>query len=113
MTELLEHLKHGPFDPSKRRRAKRRRARHNTEATTAATPSQENNNDAEPKRQKLVLLNKKQVLAKIPVSPPTLWAWVRAGKFPEPRAFGPNKSLWFEHEVDAAMMALPIRKYKP
>jgi prophage regulatory protein len=61
----------------------------------------------------LVFLSKAQVLKKVPVTPPTLWAWVRAGKFPKPRGLGPNKTVWVEAEVDAWMQAQPTRNYKP
>jgi prophage regulatory protein len=61
----------------------------------------------------LVFLSKAQVLKKVPVTAPTLWAWVRAGKFPKPRGLGPNKTVWVEAEVDAWMQAQPTREYKP
>jgi prophage regulatory protein len=61
----------------------------------------------------LVFLSKAQVLKKVPVTAPTLWAWVRAGKFPKPRGLGPNKTVWIEAEVDAWMQAQPTRQYKP
>jgi prophage regulatory protein len=59
-----------------------------------------------------VFLSKQQVLAKIPVTGPTLWAWVRAGKFPRPREISNNKTVWVAAEVDAWMKARPIRNYK-
>jgi prophage regulatory protein len=61
----------------------------------------------------LVFLSKQQVLAKIPITPPTLWSWVRAGKFPRPRAISPNKIVWVAGEVDEWMRARPLRTYKP
>ena len=61
----------------------------------------------------LVFLSKAQVLRKIPVTAPTLWAWVRQGKFPRPRAISDNKTVWIEAEVDAWMQARPHREYKP
>jgi prophage regulatory protein len=61
----------------------------------------------------LVFLDKKQVLRKVPVTAPTLWTWVRAGKFPRPREISPNKTVWLESEVDAWMQAQPTRNYKP
>jgi len=61
----------------------------------------------------LVLLSKAQVLRKVPITAPTLWAWVRAGKFPRPRAISPNKTCWIEAEVDAWIRARPLRTYKP
>lgn len=30
----------------------------------------------------------------IPVSPATLWRWVRSGKFPKPMKVGPNTTAW-------------------
>ena len=75
--------------------------------------SQATNNDAaaaEPPS--LVFLSKAQVLRKIPITAPTLWAWVRAGKFPRPRAIF-NKTVWVAAEVDAWMQARPHREYKP
>jgi prophage regulatory protein len=61
----------------------------------------------------LVFLSKTQVLKKVPVTAPTLWTWVRQGKFPKPRSISPNKTVWIEAEVDAWMQAQPVRNYKP
>ena len=76
--------------------------------------SQATNNDAaaaEPPS--LVFLSKAQVLRKIPITAPTLWAWVRAGKFPRPRAISPNKTVWIASEIDEWMRLRPLRTYKP
>ena len=70
------------------------------------------NNDATAEQPTLVFLSKAQVLKKIPVTAPTLWAWVRQGKFPRPRAIF-NKTVWVAAEVDAWMQARPHREYKP
>jgi prophage regulatory protein len=70
------------------------------------------NNDAAAEQPTLVFLSKAQVLKKIPVTAPTLWAWVRKGKFPRPRAIF-NKTVWVAAEVDAWMQARPHREYKP
>jgi predicted DNA-binding transcriptional regulator AlpA len=53
------------------------------------------------------------VLRKIPVTAPTLWDWVRKGKFPSPRVISENKVGWIETEIDAWMKARPLRQYKP
>jgi predicted DNA-binding transcriptional regulator AlpA len=80
-------------------------------APTAATaPNQPPVETAEPE---LVFLTKKQVLAKIPITAPTLWAWCRSGKFPRPREISLNKPVWLQSEVDAWMKARPLRQYKP
>ena len=73
--------------------------------------SQATNNDAAAEQPTLVFLSKTQVLKKIPVTAPTLWAWVRQGKFPRPRAIF-NKTVWVAAEVDAWMQARPHREYK-
>jgi prophage regulatory protein len=69
-------------------------------------------NDAAEAAPALVFLSKAQVLKKIPITAPTLWAWVRAGKFPRPRAISDNKTVWVEAEVDAWMQSRPLRTYK-
>ena len=71
------------------------------------------NNDAAAEQPALVFLSKAQVLRKIPITAPTLWAWVRAGQFPGPRAISPNKPVWVAAEVDEWMQARPHREYKP
>jgi len=71
------------------------------------------NNGIEAEPPSLVFLSKKQVLAKVPVTGPTLWSWVRAGKFPRPRVISQNKTCWLAHEVDQWMQARPLRTYKP
>jgi prophage regulatory protein len=71
------------------------------------------NNTLEAEHAPLVFLSKRQVLAKVPVTAPTLWAWTRQGKFPKPRALGPNRTVWIEAEVDEWMRSQPIRQYKP
>ena len=78
-------------------------------------PSRVQANAPEQKAQatELVFLSKAQVLKKIPITGPTLWAWVRAGKFPRPRAVSPNKTVWLAAEVDEWMLARPLRTYKP
>ena len=37
----------------------------------------------------------------IPVSPATLWRWVRSGKFPKPMKVGPNTTAWRVADVRA------------
>ena len=71
------------------------------------------NNDAAAEQPALVFLSKAQVLAKVPVTGPTLWSWVRQGKFPRPRAISPNKTVWVAAEVDEWMLRRPLRTYKP
>jgi predicted DNA-binding transcriptional regulator AlpA len=67
--------------------------------------------NAPPAREGAHLLSKRQVLTIINVSYPTLWSWMRQGKFPRSRVVG-GKSMWRSDEVDAWLGALPIRKLK-
>ena len=57
------------------------------------------------------LLSKAQVLARVPVTFPTLWAWMRKGKFPRARSIG-GKSVWIESEIEAWIATRPVRRLK-
>jgi predicted DNA-binding transcriptional regulator AlpA len=58
----------------------------------------------------LTFLSKKQVLARVPLSYPSLWKRMRLGSFPRPRVLG-GKNAWLESEVDAFLAGLPPREY--
>ena len=57
------------------------------------------------------LLDKSQICKIANVSYPTIWAWMRAGKFPRARIVG-GKSMWLTSEVAAWLAALPVRPLK-
>jgi predicted DNA-binding transcriptional regulator AlpA len=57
------------------------------------------------------LISKPQVLDRVGVTYPTLWAWMREGKFPRSRELG-GKAAWVEAEVEAWINALPTRRLK-
>lgn len=38
---------------------------------------------------------------KLPVSPATIWRWVREGHFPKPFKIGPATTVWDADQVDA------------
>jgi predicted DNA-binding transcriptional regulator AlpA len=38
---------------------------------------------------------------KLPVSPTTVWRWVREGRFPKPFKLGESVTVWDADEVDA------------
>lgn len=38
---------------------------------------------------------------KLPVSPATIWRWVRAGQFPQPFKLGPATTVWDADQVEA------------
>lgn len=62
----------------------------------------------------LRLLRKKEVLARIGVHPVTLWAWTRAGNFPQPVVLNPNCKnspvAWREEDVNAWIASRPHGK---
>jgi predicted DNA-binding transcriptional regulator AlpA len=41
----------------------------------------------------------------LPVSPATIWRWVRDGKFPKPIKLGASVTGWHADEVDAFVAA--------
>jgi predicted DNA-binding transcriptional regulator AlpA len=57
------------------------------------------------------LIDRREVLRRIPVSYPTIWHWMVAGTFPRSRNIG-GKSAWVEAEVDAWIENRPLRKLK-
>jgi predicted DNA-binding transcriptional regulator AlpA len=57
------------------------------------------------------LLDKATVMAITNMSFPTLWAWMRAGRFPRSRIVG-GKSMWLSTEVDEWLAALQVRPLK-
>lgn len=57
------------------------------------------------------LVSKRDVLAITNVTFPTLWAWMRAGKFPRARVVG-AKSMWLSSEIEAWLATLPVRRLK-
>jgi predicted DNA-binding transcriptional regulator AlpA len=57
------------------------------------------------------LLSKPEVLDRVGVSYPTLWAWMRAGRFPRSRELG-GKVCWIASEVNAWLASLPQTRLK-
>ena len=64
-----------------------------------------------PARLHVWLLSKRDVLAIVGVSYPTLWAMMRANTFPRSRTVG-GQSKWLSTEVEAWLAALPHRRLK-
>jgi predicted DNA-binding transcriptional regulator AlpA len=98
-----------------RERASKRARRSTRARPTEAVrkPSQEHKEAGEepPAKPPLVFLSKQQVLARIPITGPTLWQWSRTGKFPAPRFIG-SRTVWIADEVDEWMRTRPTRNYK-
>ena len=57
------------------------------------------------------LMSKAEVLAVANVSYPTVWAWMRSGKFPRSRIVG-GQSMWVSSEIDGWLAGLPVRRLK-
>jgi prophage regulatory protein len=57
------------------------------------------------------LVSKREVLDRIGVSYPTLWSWMRDGRFPRSRELG-GKICWLEREIEKWIDALPMRPLK-
>jgi predicted DNA-binding transcriptional regulator AlpA len=57
------------------------------------------------------LLDKSQICKIANVTYPTVWAWMRAGKFPRARIVG-GKSMWLSTDIEAWLTTLPVRKLK-
>lgn len=58
------------------------------------------------------LLTKAEVLDRVGLSFPTVWQWMREGKFPRSRVLSSNKSVWIEFEISKWIASLPVRKLK-
>jgi predicted DNA-binding transcriptional regulator AlpA len=57
------------------------------------------------------LMSKREVLALIGVSFPTVWKWMRAGKFPRSRVVV-GKVMWLSTDVEQWLDQLPVRRLK-
>jgi len=65
-------------------------------------------------RKKIVrarLLSRQDVMDRVCVSYPTIWQWMRDGKFPRGREIG-GKIAWVESEIDKWIADLPVKKLK-
>lgn len=76
--------------------------------TTAIDPEIEKGaQDAHPLPPGPRFLSKAEVLQKVGRTYPTLWQWMREGKFPRARQCG-ARSVWLAHEVDEWMLNVPL-----
>jgi predicted DNA-binding transcriptional regulator AlpA len=57
------------------------------------------------------MLSKSEILRRTGRTFPTIWRWMRQGKFPRARDFNGHPS-WPEPEINAFFAALPIRTFK-
>jgi predicted DNA-binding transcriptional regulator AlpA len=57
------------------------------------------------------LLDRKELIAKVKLTYPTIWKQMREGTFPHSRAIG-GKAVWVEAEIDEWIANLPRRQLK-
>jgi predicted DNA-binding transcriptional regulator AlpA len=94
---------------TERRRAKSRpapRVANKTAARVSASKA------GQPPPEKIKFTFKPEVLDRVGVTYPTLWAWMRKGEFPQSYDVG-GKVAWIESEIDAWCAERPVRKLKP
>jgi predicted DNA-binding transcriptional regulator AlpA len=65
-----------------------------------------------PALRNMQLLSRAEVIAITGVSYPSLWDWMRRGKFPRSREVG-GRAMWLATEIDAWIAALPVKALKP
>lgn len=58
------------------------------------------------------LLDRNEVLKLVPVSYPTLWNWMRTGRFPRALKIGEQKLAWREDEVRNWIETRPRQELK-
>jgi len=56
-------------------------------------------------------IGKPEVLNRVGASYPSIWQWMREGKFPRSRELG-GKAAWLESEIEAWIVNRPIRRLK-
>jgi predicted DNA-binding transcriptional regulator AlpA len=62
----------------------------------------------------LRLLSRKEVCERLGgISYPTIWEWMRNGRFPKARVLNGGKLGWIESEVEAWILAQPLQELKP
>jgi predicted DNA-binding transcriptional regulator AlpA len=59
------------------------------------------------------LLSRIEVCARIGVSYPTIWKWMREGRFPRSRVMNDGKICWIESDVEKWILGLPVQTLKP
>jgi len=57
------------------------------------------------------LFGKPEIIAIANASFPTIWQWMRDGKFPRSRIVG-GRSMWLSTDIDAWLAGLPLRPLK-
>jgi prophage regulatory protein len=73
---------------------------------------QSEDDDGEPPRAADKFLSRAQVMDATGLSYPTIWQWMREGKFPRSREVGGRLVFWRKSEIDAWMASMPVRPLK-
>jgi prophage regulatory protein len=58
------------------------------------------------------LLSRREVLERVGATYPSVWKWMRDGKFPRARELTNGRIAWLESEIEEWIANLPIRKLK-
>jgi prophage regulatory protein len=58
------------------------------------------------------LLDKEEVLRRVPLTYPTIWKMMREDKFPRSRLSGTSKTVWLEDEVEQWIRNRPLQELK-
>ncbi|MGA7310498.1 MAG: AlpA family phage regulatory protein [Pseudolabrys sp.] len=57
------------------------------------------------------LISRGEVIGRTGLSYPTIWQWMREGKFPRSRDVG-GRAMWLASDIEKWILALPVRKLK-
>jgi predicted DNA-binding transcriptional regulator AlpA len=80
-----------------------------TTATSANLTEMTRNTSMPPETVRL--LSKPEVCDRVGRTFPTIWQWMREGRFPRARDLG-GRPAWLESEVNEWIASLPVRKLK-
>ena len=56
-------------------------------------------------------ISKREVLDRVGASYPSIWQWMREGKFPRSRELG-GRAVWVETEIESFIVNRPVRRLK-
>ena len=59
------------------------------------------------------LISKVEVMDRVGLTFPTIWQWMREGRFPLSREVAGGKALWLESEINEWILSRPVRRYLP
>ena len=83
----------------------------NSANSATVTPLERARAEAADRATAVRLLSKREVLDRIPLSYPSIWALMRAGKFPRSRKAG-NRVVWIEAEINDWILGRPVQRLK-